>query len=155
MRGDFLTIARVHAARPILQILTFDKTGVSGHPNHIALAHASLLLEAAAPPSKTSPVAASSLQIYHLVSHPLLTKYLSFAPLVASRYSSGASKVPEGIQGFVGANAKELVDVSTDWRGYLEAVRAMRRHDSQLVWFRWIYLAFSRYMWETTFEKVR
>jgi N-acetylglucosaminylphosphatidylinositol deacetylase len=32
-------------------------------------------------------------------------------------------------------------------RAYLHAVRAMREHRSQLVWFRWLYVLFSRYMW--------
>jgi N-acetylglucosaminylphosphatidylinositol deacetylase len=32
-------------------------------------------------------------------------------------------------------------------RGYWIGFRAMLRHRSQLVWFRWLYLAFSRLMW--------
>jgi N-acetylglucosaminylphosphatidylinositol deacetylase len=31
--------------------------------------------------------------------------------------------------------------------GYFTALRAMREHWSQLVWFRWLYVSFSRYMW--------
>ena len=33
------------------------------------------------------------------------------------------------------------------WAEYKTAVRAMLRHKSQMVWFRWLYVAFSRYMW--------
>ena len=31
--------------------------------------------------------------------------------------------------------------------GYKTALRAMKEHKSQLVWFRWLYVSFSRYMW--------
>jgi N-acetylglucosaminylphosphatidylinositol deacetylase len=30
---------------------------------------------------------------------------------------------------------------------YLKALQAMQAHQSQLVWFRWLYVAFSKYMW--------
>lgn len=30
---------------------------------------------------------------------------------------------------------------------YVTALRAMVQHRSQLVWFRWLYVFFSRYMW--------
>jgi len=30
---------------------------------------------------------------------------------------------------------------------YIKALSAMRAHASQLVWFRWLYVTFSRYMW--------
>ena len=33
------------------------------------------------------------------------------------------------------------------WAEYKTAVRAMLRHKSQMAWFRWLYVAFSRYMW--------
>jgi len=38
------------------------------------------------------------------------------------------------------------VFVSGYWE-YLKALQAMQAHKSQLVWFRWLYVAFSKYMW--------
>jgi N-acetylglucosaminylphosphatidylinositol deacetylase len=38
---------------------------------------------------------------------------------------------------------------------YLQAVTAMRAHQSQLVWFRWMYIMFSRYMWVNEWTEVR
>ena len=38
--------------------------------------------------------------------------------------------------------------------GYARAHRAMRQHWSQLVWFRWLYVAFSRYMWVNEWVEV-
>jgi N-acetylglucosaminylphosphatidylinositol deacetylase len=39
--------------------------------------------------------------------------------------------------------------------GYAVAIRAMREHASQLVWFRYLYVAFSRYMWVNEWVEVR
>lgn len=36
--------------------------------------------------------------------------------------------------------------VSGYWE-YLKTLQAMQAHKSQLVWFRWLYVAFSKYMW--------
>jgi len=36
--------------------------------------------------------------------------------------------------------------ISGYWE-YLRALQAMQAHESQLVWFRWLYVAFSQYMW--------
>jgi len=35
----------------------------------------------------------------------------------------------------------------SSFRGYAIAFNAMQEHSSQLVWFRWLYILFSRYMW--------
>lgn len=37
--------------------------------------------------------------------------------------------------------------VISSLKGYTTALRAMFQHKSQLVWFRWLYVSFSRYMW--------
>jgi N-acetylglucosaminylphosphatidylinositol deacetylase len=38
---------------------------------------------------------------------------------------------------------------------YLRALHAMRKHQSQLVWFRWLYVSFSRYMWVNEWLEVK
>jgi N-acetylglucosaminylphosphatidylinositol deacetylase len=38
---------------------------------------------------------------------------------------------------------------------YLRALQAMRMHKSQLVWFRWLYVTFSRYMWVNEWLEVQ
>lgn len=43
----------------------------------------------------------------------------------------------------------QLIITST-MAGYLKALSAMREHDSQLVWFRWLYVGASKYMWSNT-----
>lgn len=39
-------------------------------------------------------------------------------------------------------------------RQYVTTVQAMKRHASQLVWFRYLYVAFSRYMWVNEWVEV-
>ncbi|EEB97029.1 hypothetical protein MPER_03735, partial [Moniliophthora perniciosa FA553] len=38
---------------------------------------------------------------------------------------------------------------------YLTALRAMKQHWSQLVWFRWLNVMFSRYMWVNEWVEIR
>ena len=37
---------------------------------------------------------------------------------------------------------------------YRRAVIAALRHQSQRVWFRWLYMAFSQYMWVNEWERI-
>jgi hypothetical protein len=39
------------------------------------------------------------------------------------------------------------IHVYNDLSGWVTAFKAMLAHRSQLVWFRWLYLLFSRLMW--------
>ena len=38
---------------------------------------------------------------------------------------------------------------------YIRGLSAMRQHRSQMVWFRWLNVFFSRYMWVNEWEEVR
>ena len=40
-------------------------------------------------------------------------------------------------------------------REYLTALKSMYEHRSQLVWFRWLYVVASRYMWVNEWLEVR
>jgi N-acetylglucosaminylphosphatidylinositol deacetylase len=40
-------------------------------------------------------------------------------------------------------------------REYLLAIQAMRQHASQLVWFRWLYVSFSQYMWVNQWMEIK
>ena len=43
----------------------------------------------------------------------------------------------------------------SSWSEYARAHRAMRQHWSQLVWFRWLYVSFSRYLWVNEWQEIR
>ncbi|KAF8329563.1 putative deacetylase LmbE-like domain-containing protein [Cantharellus anzutake] len=115
----------------ISTIFTFDEQGVSGHPNHAAIPKAlALVINSGVYPG---------IKAYSLVTHPLPIKYSGIAAPLLIRLSH-----------VVGWGKDTCVLARTrvsNLAGYLTTLRAMRKHDTQLVWFRWLYLAFSRYMW--------
>ncbi|EJT99247.1 LmbE-like protein, partial [Dacryopinax primogenitus] len=92
-----------------------------GVSGHVNHASLPLALHSALPPA------------YTLLSSPLWNKYTSlisyFLPLhptPSARYSLFPSE-------------------------YVKALRVMRKHKSQMVWFRWLWITFSRYMWVNEF----
>lgn len=124
-------------------LITFDADGVSGHPNHISLYHGAKAFVAAlvhGEPSRASPV-----DLYTLKSVSLLRKYMSVLDVFATLMTAWGRGVgrgnmahPDGLifmAGLSGAGG-----VSTAWRAMTRA------HRSQMVWFRYGWIAFSRYI---------
>jgi N-acetylglucosaminylphosphatidylinositol deacetylase len=110
-------------------IVTFDESGVSGHPNHV-----SLLRGAKEYVSTVAPHA----RLYTLTSVSILRKYISILDGVVTLAVRGG--------GGGGGGGGGLVFVSSV-RGYRRAQRAMTdAHVSQMRWFRWGWIALSRYM---------
>lgn len=123
----------------ITKIFTFDRQGISQHPNHKSLSegarhfiqHTTL---------EHSP------RLYTLVTVSLYEKYMSvLAPTMAKvDLLSISDKHPLPVTVFI-----------SGFEEYWTALRAMRSHWSQLVWFRWLYVAFSRYMWVNEWIEVK
>jgi len=110
----------------IQAVVTFDLYGVSGHANHIALFKAVKTLKDKGP--------LEGVAIFVLSSISLLRKYISLLDLpfcVYSRYMFLSS--PQEI---------------------ILAQEAMCAHRSQLVWFRKLYILFSRFMVINTLEEL-
>ncbi|XP_068600288.1 N-acetylglucosaminyl-phosphatidylinositol de-N-acetylase [Brachionichthys hirsutus] len=116
-------------AHSINMVLTFDGRGVSGHANHIAIYKAVSHL------ASTGQVP-NDCVLLSLVTVGLLRKYASFLELPLS------CLLPSCLRCF------------SDSRGYWQAKNAMLCHRTQLVWFRYVYVAFSRYMFTNTFQVV-
>ncbi|CAM1510218.1 Fc.00g005530.m01.CDS01 [Cosmosporella sp. VM-42] len=135
---------RAANARPTANIdalITFDSTGVSSHPNHISLYHGARTFIATliqGKPSGSSPV-----DLYTLGSVSFLRKYTSFLDIAATMVGwmgvkSEDAKHPGALvflNSLVGDNA-----LGTAWKAMTEA------HKSQMVWFRYGWITFSRYM---------
>ncbi|KAA0168768.1 hypothetical protein FNF27_07118 [Cafeteria roenbergensis] len=113
-------------------LVTFDDGGVSGHPNHIDTARGVRAL----PPRDGQTV-------WELLSAPVPVKFsgaigAALALLLDSATTPAASAAP------VKPGAVSLVgSVSPDMA--LALHRGMQAHRSQYVWFRSLYVAFSRY----------
>ncbi|XP_058822285.1 N-acetylglucosaminyl-phosphatidylinositol de-N-acetylase [Topomyia yanbarensis] len=101
-------------------LLTFDKDGISGHPNHSAIyyATASLCLSGLIP---------TKCRVLTLESINLCRKYISVLDLPITLLLSTHWVV-------------------LSWHSRRAVQNAMRLHRSQLVWFRKLYIKFSRYM---------
>lgn len=69
-----------------------------------------------------------NIKLYRLVSIPLVRKYIGILDLLLPI-----------------RNTDETTFISPPF-AYLTTHKAMRQHKSQLVWFRWLYVTFSRYM---------
>ncbi|WVQ65220.1 uncharacterized protein L199_003393 [Kwoniella botswanensis] len=117
--------------------VTFDEIGITHHPNHISLSQALALLQTHTQPSP---------KIIHLKSPgvipkftgPLYPIYLNLQKILYHILKSDAQKE--------GQEEKGLVVVSSPAQ-WVQSIQAMMAHRTQLVWFRWLYLAASRLMW--------
>ncbi|KAH8828638.1 putative deacetylase LmbE-like domain-containing protein [Flagelloscypha sp. PMI_526] len=128
----------------ITLIMAFDEEGISSHPNHISTFEGVKYLVFDAWPSNSM---ASPPKIFKLVSHPLSTKYigivapfLSRSPRLAHKLNLQHTEGPVFLSGI---------------GDYITAITAMRRHASQLVWFRYLNVMFSRYMWVNEWVEVK
>ncbi|KAG6888667.1 hypothetical protein C0995_006785 [Termitomyces sp. Mi166 len=153
-RWDADTIANVLQpyvkSNNIQTILTFDARGVSGHPNHCSLPDGVAHLPV--PP-----------KLYALVTRPLHAKYIGvLAPLLAKFslsqdyiriYPAVSLHFNQLLRFAMDTSPPQAVTVS-GFYDYITALQAMRAHASQLVWFRWFYVLFSRYMWVNEWVQV-
>ncbi|KAI0066825.1 LmbE-like protein [Artomyces pyxidatus] len=132
----------------ITTILTFDYRGISMHPNHISLFFGvSRLLSDI---RGTNP----PVRAFSLVSVPTLVKYVGVAAPLLAKLDLAFSRAltffgfshPFAAKGATHSQSALPVFVA-GVDGYLTAARAIVKHRSQLVWYRYLYLVFSRYMW--------
>ncbi|KAJ6633220.1 N-acetylglucosaminyl-phosphatidylinositol de-N-acetylase [Pseudolycoriella hygida] len=109
-------------------LITFDRDGVSCHPNHCAIYYAAASLRLAGYLPK-------SCKILTLDSVNILRKYMSVFDLVISLLLSTNWCI-------------------LSWKNVNIVRRAMRQHKSQMLWFRKLYIIFSRYMVINTLREV-
>ncbi|KAI7823541.1 putative deacetylase LmbE-like domain-containing protein [Gamsiella multidivaricata] len=137
-------------------LITFDEKGVSAHTNHIAC-YVGLTYFIQTFKERT-PVKTC----YVLKSVSLLRKYISLLdlpmtmlmteslmPLMSGWMSLGGAAPLAGGSNRVNnrslSRPLELLFVSSP-KAIFQAKRAMEKHESQMVWFRKLYVIFSRYM---------
>ncbi|TPX68037.1 hypothetical protein SpCBS45565_g03337 [Spizellomyces sp. 'palustris'] len=134
------------AERKVDVVITFDNGGISGHPNHRALFEGIRYFLNLPASSSTSPRRQIPL-CYALKTVSLLRKYLFIGDL-------GLTVVPHLLfRARDGMKSHSAVFVATPQQ-FLQARTAMTRHKSQLVWFRYLYILFSRYMIVNELERI-
>lgn len=133
--------ARERPTANIDVLITFDAEGVSSHPNHISLYHGARhfvksLMRGRA--GWTSPV-----DLYTLRSVSIARKYTSFLDVFATMvtWATVKHKDREHPGGLI------FLSQFAGQAGWPAAWKAMTEaHKSQMVWFRYLWISFSRYM---------
>ncbi|XP_060590225.1 N-acetylglucosaminyl-phosphatidylinositol de-N-acetylase-like [Ruditapes philippinarum] len=108
-------------------VITFDSSGVSGHANHIALSKAVVKIHM----SKEL----NTVSFFMLHSSNIVRKYMSFLDIPVSSIF----------------NLTTFVSLPSE---IVKSWRAMSAHQSQMVWFRKLYIVFSRYMYVNTLTEL-
>ncbi|KAF5373319.1 hypothetical protein D9615_007426 [Tricholomella constricta] len=146
-------LQRYVTSHNISTILTFDAGGISGHPNHRSLPKGAVrLLE-----QRTH-----TFTLYTLITRPVLVKYTGILAPLHAKFSLAQDRLypllhtriielQRALQLATNPISKQPqappATVVSGIPNYVTALNAMRAHKSQLVWFRWLYVLFSRYMW--------
>ncbi|WVR05587.1 hypothetical protein IAU60_002606 [Kwoniella sp. DSM 27419] len=120
------------AESPVSLIITFDEKGITHHPNHMVLPLALAHLRTSPPPRTAHLRSPSTLAKF---TGPLYPLYLRLSSRIGH---SRLSEHQHSTQPLI------LISSTSQWA---QSIRAMMSHQSQLVWFRWLYLAASRLMW--------
>ncbi|KAM3463650.1 hypothetical protein NHJ6243_003055 [Beauveria neobassiana] len=125
-------------------LITFDAGGVSAHPNHISLYHGARRFIAALLRGRGAGWAAP-VDLYTLRSVHVSRKYASILDALPTlvTWAATAARNPDKahppalvfLSGLVGEGA-----LPTAWSAMTAS------HKSQMVWFRYLYITFSRYM---------
>ncbi|KAH7904711.1 putative deacetylase LmbE-like domain-containing protein [Hygrophoropsis aurantiaca] len=138
----------------ITTILTFDKQGISQHPNHV-----SLPLGAAHLISSLKSSTAPTTRLFTLVTVPVVPKYTGLLSALLARLDIVFQRALErlvGLPSSSGVNHQNALAVFVSGiNEYIAAIQAMSAHKSQLEWFRYLYIGFSRYMWVNEWIEVR
>lgn len=112
-------------AHQITKVITFDASGVSSHPNHVAIHRALCQLK------QTSSL--TGVELWQLQSLPLWRKYLSWLDVLLTLAEQEST------------DRRLQIHLLTPGE-YLHIFNSLRRHRSQMLWFRYLYAFTSRYM---------
>ena len=134
------------------KIITFDSGGITQHPNHTPLSAGVRSLFK----SRDEPFFSSRRP--RILTLETVPKYIKFTSLLYPIYETIAFHL--GWSPSTRAEGAPLLPEKPAWSitshamGYWQALQAMMQHRSQLVWFRWLYVAFSKYMWSNRLVEV-
>ena len=119
-------------------LITFDASGVSSHPNHISLFHGARQFITSLVHNR--PGWRCPVDLYTLNSVSVLRKYLSFVDTVISVGSTAFGKRETG------KSPSPLLFVAGPGEVRTAQNAMTNAHVSQMRWFRWGWIGFSRYM---------
>jgi len=133
------------AASAAALVISFDAGGVTGHPNHAAVAAAVLAYASRAP----NPVPCYALETVGLLRR--LVGGVADVALSAALHALAGRR--RAASRGVASPPPELIVVTA--ASPLAAHTAMRQHASQFVWYRWLHVWLSRYPWVNSLQLLR
>ncbi|OXG30841.1 N-acetylglucosaminylphosphatidylinositol deacetylase [Cryptococcus neoformans Ze90-1] len=135
-------------SNPVDIVVTFDPKGITSHPNHVTLPSSLALIPAERRPRVLALQSPDTLPKF---TGPLYIVYLHLRTIFFSpQFQRAFQFLFPSFNTFFGAeNVQETQAhvMINDLRGWATGLKAMMAHHSQLVWFRYLYVAFSRLMW--------
>lgn len=165
---QFVLFFSVFLHTQYLQILTFDEEGISNHPNHRSLPKGVVhLLKHYDHPTIPPP------RLFTLITVPVVTKYTGIIAPILAKFDLYKLRLFYHIELLLvnlflelelglpfppddpTSNQESMPVFVSGVSEYVLAIKAMREHASQLVWFRYLYVTFSRYMWVNEWVEVR
>ncbi|RNF07057.1 N-acetylglucosaminyl-phosphatidylinositol-deacetylase [Trypanosoma conorhini] len=127
-------VSYLQKAKNVRTVVTFDQWGVSSHPNHVAAYHGVRLVKESMPPG--------------IVFLSLRTRNL------LGKYSGALATVPYMTNVCSPSKQQRLVFLIPPLAS-LTSFFAMRLHRTQLVWFRYLFVAFSSYTYVNELEELK
>ena len=125
---------------------------MTGHPNHLSLFHGVSRLLATSPTGSEYPLVA-----YSLKSKPVVIKYTGILAPVMIKLKTFLSKALDTlVHGTEDSNTALPVRpvFVAGIEEYLRTIVAILQHQSQRIWFRWLYMALSQHMWVNEWERI-
>jgi len=129
-----------------LLIITFDEFGISNHPNHIAT-HFGVkqFLQQSAQQNSILPKTISKINAFKLETTNIVRKYLGILDLPISKFFILLSDNKKNQE-----EKQQLFYTLT----FIQSFKAMQQHRSQFVWFRYLFVLFSRYGFVNTLSPI-
>lgn len=150
------TASKKEVTPTIDTIITFDRHGISGHPNHISLYHGARLfvsqLLAATATSSNKEKSKGTVDVYTLPSLGIARKYSGIVDalptLLEWAWSAGIARKDKQEKPKALVFMNNLVPGGDGWASVDKAWAAMTKaHVSQMRWFRYGWIGLSRYMY--------
>lgn len=138
-------------------LLTFDKGGISNHPNHRSLYHGAIhFLQTL---MKDKPGYFCPVTLYTLSTTNILRKYAGIFDAPVTMFLGATASVLDAITGSRKRSKDQQYDrllFISSMNEWMSAQKAMvYAHKSQMVWFRWGWITLGRYMAVNDLKRVK
>lgn len=138
-------------------LVTFDKHGISNHPNHRSLYHGAIHFLRTL--MKDKPGYSCPVTLYTLSTTNIVRKYAGIFDAPVTMFTGALANLFSGLSGSLRKSKNQPVDrllFISSINEWIKAQRAMiYAHKSQMAWFRWGWISIGRYMAVNDLKRVK